>query len=66
MLVKRFLVVLGAAGLCLPGCGGDESSGGLISSAYASMAHVSGEAKVSECPNGGVELEAGIDSNGNK
>ena len=61
---KLYIVTVCLFGLCLASCGADTDSD-LISSAYASMAKVTGEATLDECPNGGVLLEAGIDSNGN-
>ena len=60
----RKIAFFGAVILALVACEVSEF-GNTMPIAYASLSNVSGAATADQCPNGGIEIEHGIDSNGN-
>ena len=47
------------------GGGGSSSEGGVTAKAFSVVTAMAGPAPVDQCPNGGISVDAGIDTNGN-
>ncbi len=70
IIIRKSCPVLTVLFLCLPvfllsGCGSSGSTGTSAAGKYTVAARVLNSAPASACPNGGITVETGVDTNGN-